>query len=214
MHIYAFGSICRGDIDPRSDIDLLALVEASDQRFDPLQFSVYTYARIRELWTRGNPFAWHLHKESKLLFTATGNDYLADLGAPSGYQNASRDCYMFMDQFERAALSLQNGSNSPVFELSCVYLAMRNFATCYALGFLRVCEFSRRSPRRLGDKSLVLSDSVYEVLERSRLISTRGKGQVVSCEDVKEVVKEMGRIGGWMQQLMENAEHERVQQPA
>lgn len=35
MHIYAFGSICRGEIDKNSDIDLLAIVDGFDARLWP-----------------------------------------------------------------------------------------------------------------------------------------------------------------------------------
>ena len=67
MHVYAFGSICRGDVSLTSDIDLLAVVDGYDPRFDPNVFSIYSYNRIEELWAEGNPFAWHLAKESKVV---------------------------------------------------------------------------------------------------------------------------------------------------
>ena len=70
MHIYIFGSICRGDLREGSDIDLLALVEGYDSRFDPDTFSVYSYSRIADLWAEGNPFAWHLFLESRLVFAS------------------------------------------------------------------------------------------------------------------------------------------------
>ena len=57
MHIYAFGSVCRGDVLPSSDIDLLAITEGHDSRFDPNNYSIYSYNRIKELWQEGNPFA-------------------------------------------------------------------------------------------------------------------------------------------------------------
>jgi nucleotidyltransferase-like protein/YCII-related domain-containing protein len=81
MHIYAFGSICRGEILLGSDIDLLALVDGYETRLDPDIFSLYSYGRVAELWSEGNPFAWHLFLESKLIFTADGSDFLNSLGA-------------------------------------------------------------------------------------------------------------------------------------
>ena len=60
-HFYAFGSVCRGEIDPASDIDLLACLSTPNPEIDPKKFSIYTYERIRELWHEGNPFAWHLY---------------------------------------------------------------------------------------------------------------------------------------------------------
>lgn len=66
MHIYVFGSTCRGDILPSSDVDLLAIVDGYDSRFDPNIYSIYSYQRIKEIWDEGNPFAWHLSLESRL----------------------------------------------------------------------------------------------------------------------------------------------------
>ena len=60
MYIYAFGSLCRGQVDLESDVDLLAIVDGHDDRFDPSKFSIYSYNRVREIWQEGNPFAWHL----------------------------------------------------------------------------------------------------------------------------------------------------------
>jgi hypothetical protein len=53
MHIYAFGSVCRGDISPGSDVDLLAVVEGHDARFSPDDYSIYSYERVREIWEEG-----------------------------------------------------------------------------------------------------------------------------------------------------------------
>lgn len=43
MHIYAFGSICRGEVDSFSDIDMLAIVSGRDERFNPRDYSIYSY---------------------------------------------------------------------------------------------------------------------------------------------------------------------------
>ncbi|HHE9539890.1 TPA: nucleotidyltransferase domain-containing protein [Haemophilus influenzae] len=60
MHIYVFGSLCRGELDNKSDIDILII---SDEKFgsEYNKYSVYSYEKIRELWLDGNPFAWHLY---------------------------------------------------------------------------------------------------------------------------------------------------------
>lgn len=70
MHIYAFGSISRGDIQADSDVDLLAIVDGFDSRFSSDTYSIYSYSRLRDLWLEGNPFAWHLSLESKLVFSS------------------------------------------------------------------------------------------------------------------------------------------------
>jgi hypothetical protein len=35
MHLDAFGSICGGEVSSDSDVNLLAIVESQDSRFDP-----------------------------------------------------------------------------------------------------------------------------------------------------------------------------------
>lgn len=74
MHIYVFGSLCRGELDNKSDIDILII---SDEKFgsEYNKYSVYSYEKIRELWLDGNPFAWHLYLESKLVFSSEENDF-------------------------------------------------------------------------------------------------------------------------------------------
>lgn len=202
MHVYAFGSICRGEIDYGSDIDLLAIVERFAPELDPSKFSIYSYSRIEQLWDEGNPFAWHLAIEAKLLFSSTGNDVLKALGKPNSYAQAKRDCQKFQQLFCGAQMALQTGTSSPVFELSTIFLAVRNFATCYALGCKSVCEFSRLSPHRLGDKSLLISDDALSILEKSRLLSTRGHGAMVGQEEVASVLQEASAIGKWMDELL------------
>lgn len=202
MHLYAFGSVCRGEIDRGSDIDLLAIIDRDAPELDPSKFAIYSPSRIEELWCEGNPFAWHLATESKLLFSSVGDDLLMDLGNPSSYAQAARDCRRFQRLFFASRMALLEGTSSPVFELSTAFLAIRNFATCYALGCKSVCEFSRFSPRRLGDKSLAISDDAFAVLEKSRLLSTRAYGEIVVKEDVALVLHETEAISNWMDELL------------
>ena len=130
MHIYAFGSICRGDVTIDSDIDLLAIVVGLDERFDPSKFSIYSYNRITKLWNIGNAFAWHLHYESRLIFAENGLDDLAERGPPGPYCRGALDCDRFKNIFENAYESLRTGNVSTVFELSTIFFSIRNLATC------------------------------------------------------------------------------------
>src|SRR3982751_3236513 len=103
MHIYGFGSVCRGDVSSGSDIDLLALVEGHDSRFDPNLYSIYSYKRIGEIWREGNPFAWHLWLESRMLYSSNGVDHLKSLLEPAPYLHCVRDCQKFYTLFREAA---------------------------------------------------------------------------------------------------------------
>lgn len=114
MHIYAFGSLCRGEIDHQSDIDLLALVDGTDKRFDPSAFSIYTYKRIKMLWEDGNPFAWHLAVESRMLYSSNGADFIKSLGEPSKYRNCKSDCLKFYHLYCKAIASIHSGGFSQI----------------------------------------------------------------------------------------------------
>jgi hypothetical protein len=200
-HIYAFGSVCRGDVTPESDVDLLAITQGPDQRFSSDLYSVYSYARLAEIWSEGSPFAWHLSLEARLLYSPDDSNYLRELGAPSTYQSAARDCQKFFELFEGSANALRAGTNSPVFELSTVFLAVRNFATCYSLG-AGSPDFSRHSALRLGTNSLVVSSEGFGTLERARLLCTRGFGKMISQDEATSVTLTLGKIEEWMRTLL------------
>lgn len=201
MHIYAFGSICRGDISVDSDVDLLALVKRRDSRLDPEKFSIYSYTRIRELWEAGNAFAWHLSLESRLIYAADGSDLIKSLGAPSKYSGAIADCLKFRDIFESSFQSIQKGTPSLVFELSTIFLALRNIATSYSLARMDSPTFGRDSARRLGPRSLDIDDNVYSLLMQSRLLSTRGMGKNIGDIDLTILIQELKRCRSWIDEI-------------
>lgn len=202
MHIYAFGSIVRGEISFGSDVDLLAIVEGHDVRFDPGMFSIYSYRRTSELWREGNPFAWHLALESQLLYSSTLDDFLKQLGKPAPYKKCLSDCEKFFALFREAWESLISGSNSVVFNLSTVFLSIRNFATCFSLGISDSPNFSRSSALSLGVDKIGLSDPTYRTLERSRILCTRGMGPNLTTGEVNSAIAELDRIGEWMNNLL------------
>lgn len=202
MHIYAFGSICRGDIDFHSDIDLLSITEGYDSRFDPNMFSIYSYSRIDKIWKEGNPFAWHLATEAKLIYSYNGSDFIQELGSPSEYKNCKNDCNKFYYLFLNAFASINSGSNSKIFELSTIFLSIRNFATCYLLGQSNIKDFSRHSAIHLDTRSLKISSAAYEILETSRIISTRGVGKVISQRESLIAIEELNNIKNWMEDLL------------
>jgi len=199
MHYYAFGSICRGEVDPGSDIDLLVCSSATKPEFDPRKFSIYTYERLRQLWVEGNPFAWHLHLESRLLFSSDGSDFLESLGKPAEYNRSASDLLKFHKLFEESHQSLVKSTNSAVFNMSCMFLATRNFATCYSFSTGRPI-FSRKSPL-LVDPKLPIGDDAFDILARARILSTRGYGPPLSNLDVLTAKANSQGILDWMQNL-------------
>jgi len=206
MHIYAFGSICRGELTPGSDIDLLAIVDAPDRRFDPATYSIYSSFRLRQLWGQGNPFAWHLFRESRLIFSDDGRDFLRDLKEPQPYRTRASDCQEFRRIFVEAAARLRNGTKAEVFELAVMFLAVRNIATCFSLNAGGEGTFSRDAARQLGDRSLTIDAAAYYTLETARTLSTRGYGGRPTAGDVARVKESLGEIEAWMDKLVAEAE--------
>lgn len=205
MHIYAFGSICRGDISLGSDVDLLAIVEGYDSRVDPDTFSIYSYKRIQQLWQEGNPFAWHLFLEAQLIFSPDQIDYLQSLSSPNPYQNCVRDCEKFFSLFREAHASIIVGSNCKVFDLSTLFLSIRNIATCFSLGVKKQPNFSRNSALNLGVKSIPIPLNSYSVLERARILCTRGYGKNITDYEIGIALEKINLIHEWMHNLVEEA---------
>ncbi len=203
MYIYAFGSVCRGEVDIGSDIDLLAVVEGFDKRFDPDMYSIYTISRLKEIWEQGNPFAWHLALESKLLFSCDNTDVLKKLGKPKLYSNGIEDCNKFYSIFNRSVASIKFSHSSLFFDLSTVFLAIRNFATCFSLTMSKQPDFSRNSAKRLAKYSIPISDASYNTYEKSRILCTRGFGENIAQEQINSALKEIDTIDKWMSDLIE-----------
>lgn len=214
MHIYAFGSICRGDISLDSDVDLLALVKGHDPRLDPSKYSIYSYEKIKLLWVKGSPFAWHLFFESRLLFAHDQKDYLRMLGTPGRYDGYVADCEKFFDAFADAYLSLSGLAPTSVFDLSAAFLSIRNISTCFALGVLNEPIFTRGSALRLPQEYVLpISERCYRILERSRILCTRAQGPDISGQELALALAEFEMIRTWMMKLVAKArEHERIQQ--
>ena len=206
MHIYAFGSVCRGEIDSRSDIDLLAVVEGYDDRFDSSIYSIYSYKRLAELWKEGNPFAWHLASEARIIFSSNGEDFLSQLGLPAPYKKCKEDCRKFYNLYCKAIESISNGSSSLVFELSSIFLAIRNFATCFLLGKRQIRNFSRQSALQMDEQSIKIHPDTFKLLERARILSIRGTGAIINRNEIKSSLKDIYSIKTWMTDLLVEVE--------
>ena len=206
MHVYIFGSLCRGDITVGSDVDMLALVEGRDDRFDPDVFSIYSYKRLGELWIQGNPFAWHLALESKLIFASDAVNYIETLGMPSPYRECVSDCEKFYSLFLEASESILHDRCAEIFDLSTIFLSIRNIATCYSLGVYEHPDFSRHSALRLLKEDRVpLSVEAYATLEQARILTTRGCGDYIEESETKRVIAELDIVKSWMQNLHRRA---------
>jgi hypothetical protein len=204
MYLYIFGSYCRGEIDQYSDIDLLVIKDKDEilPQFDLDKYSIYNLDRIQNLWDEGNPFAWHLFLESKLIFSNDNKDVVRSLGKPNIYSNHTNDMNKFLKLYLESKNSLIRTNDSRDFDLSMIFLALRNFASCYSLGYLKNPNFSRNSSIEIGIDSIKISDECYSILKNSRILSTRGIGKNVSDEEVAIVINELEVISEWFKKLI------------
>lgn len=205
MYIYAFGSICRGEIDLFSDIDMLAIMKETDNSttLDPNKFSIYTEEKIKDYWISGNPFSWHLFFESSLVYSDNKKDFLKSLGKPKAYTDGIKDMLKFQSIFFDSLNGLESNEFTYIFELSTIFLCIRNFATCYSL-HKNQPNFSRNSALSLGCKSLKINPDVYNILEESRLLATRGYGKIYPKSDINKIVLELDKANLWMNDLLRN----------
>jgi hypothetical protein len=175
-------------------------------------YSIYSYKRIQELWGEGNPFAWHLSLESRLLFSSDENDYLKALGSPKPYKQCVRDCEKFLALFREGYGSVAAGKPSTVFDFSTIFLSIRNLASCFSLGVMNRPDFSRNSAHCLGTRSIPLSQDSYRVLERARILCTSGQGTNITAEEINTTVRRLNEVSQWMNNLIDEAEqYERIQ---
>ncbi|EPG2115667.1 hypothetical protein JKW31_001309, partial [Acinetobacter baumannii] len=56
----------------------------------------------------------------------------------------------------------------------------------------------------LGGKSLNINPNVYNILEESRLLATRGYGKIYPKSDINKIVLELDKANLWMNDLLRN----------
>ena len=123
------------------------------------------------------------------------------MGSPAKYQEQVNDCIKFLNLFRSAMKSLELNSKSSVFDLSSAFLGLRNFSSCYLLGQGRP-NFSRNVALELMGDSPPISIEDYRILERSRVLCTRGLGQHVTKGEAGKAVSSLKDLEKWMQNLL------------
>lgn len=200
---YVFGSICRGDFDEASDVDIIEISSAirhvERNRHD---VSVYSTERIQALWQVGHQFAWHLYLESKLVFTADGRDVLKELGKPKSYTARRIDIERYFRMFERSANFLLHETVSPVSEWAIIFSAMRNAAISHSVSLHDRPMFHRNAAWDLDTPKLAISRERYSQISACKLLATRGLGKAPSTTVIYEMLETLPAINDWFQKLL------------
>lgn len=186
--VYLFGSAARGDVDARSDLDLLAVVEDGRGKVSVedvlayvprelvgLEASVSWYGRNRlsHMFGNGELFAWHLHQETCPLHEV--EPFLENLGKPAPYRDGAADVASFNTILSGIPNQLLAAPGNAVYELGLIYVCLRNICMAASWTLCPRPDFSRYSPFRLNNFTpapITISD--YELAMTCRMAGQRG----------------------------------------
>jgi predicted nucleotidyltransferase len=140
--VWLFGSAARGDVDARSDVDVLvagpideATLEELAYPADVLSVVQYSWAELEHMAGYGSLFLQHVRAEGRPV-RAEGPSRLSALMTPmSNYTRADSELASFglvLDDVQRSL----SADHSPAFELSVIATALRHACIlgCYAIG--------------------------------------------------------------------------------
>lgn len=211
LGVYVFGSVARGDCDPRSDLDLLAVVADGDGKVPDgavtahvpahlaaLERSISWYGRRRleRMFANGELFAWHLHGEAVPLHEA--ERVIAAFGRPTPYRDAAADVASFEKVLAGIPAQLEASPGNAAYELGLVYVCLRNIAMAASAVLCPRPDFSRYSPFRLSDfPEVPLTRAEYELAMGCRMAGQRGLAPVAAIES-SQVAAIHARIAPWI----------------
>lgn len=171
--IYVFGSTCRGEVTPTSDVDILVIPFAQKRSQYPKDWSVYSPELIDEYFKKGRLFAWHLHLEAKCVYFSGDQPFLTSVGPPAPYSNIAGDIDALEVLLNEALDELGAGTANVVYELGIAHTAIRDIAMCASWAMLERPCFSTEVPYRLPIEC-PLQRITYDQITLARHSSTRG----------------------------------------
>jgi hypothetical protein len=71
---------------------------------------------------------------------------------------------------------------------------------------IAVPDFSRNSALHLEENSIPIPSGIYEILERSRVLCTRGYGAAITDQEVEATLPYFDEIHKWMSHLLQRTE--------
>jgi hypothetical protein len=166
--MWLFGSAARGDIDHRSDVDVLVAGPPSQRLLDALEYppgrlSVvqYSWEELRHMAAYGSLFLHHVRLEGKPLEPSSGPRLSSLLGTLPPYHRAERELASFRVVLEDVGESISHDHSAP-FELAVIATTLRHACIlgCYALGRPT---FGRRTAFEVFLRRAGLGDLLNEV---------------------------------------------------
>ncbi len=202
---YAFGSLCRGEPDAGSDVDILVITDqVNATKGIPNAWSKYSPRRIRELFARGTLFAWHLYLEAVPLWPRNGQGFLQRVGPPNDYKNARREIIDLRRILDDALIELSRGTPSAVYECGLISLACRDIAMAASLTINGGFNFSRYAPLRLNQTPFSLTKAKWDYLLACRRATTRGGSFRRNRRIEHHIVSEADNLLNWSSKILNN----------
>lgn len=210
MHeFHIFGSVCRGEPDVGSDVDVLVVSDDRPARKElPPSWSYYSRRRIRALFARGTLFAWHLYLESVKVWPRRGCGYLQKIGPPKPYTGAVREIGDLQRVLLRAIAELERGTHSSVYEFGLVSLACRDAAMAAFPVIYGRFDFSRHAPLHLAGNRFPLSTAQFDYLLACRRATTRGGGLRRQPRIERQVISNLPRLKAWCKNILVRLKNE------
>lgn len=205
MDIYIYGSICRGEIDSHSDIDILCIVENESNKsvLDlPSYYSIYSKKRILNHFNLGTLFAWHLFNDA-ILVHSKSNGFLSEIGKPNLYNNSKEDFTILESILNTSINNIKKQQINIVYELGLVYVAIRNIATIASWYTPYGLNCSRYVPYKLELVTFPLEKSIYNVFVNCRHATTRGL-EVIFDDNFNNAINSLDSISNWANQIIQN----------
>lgn len=185
--LYIFGSAVRGEVSATSDIDVLVVPFSGAADSYPNSWSVYSAEIIRSYYQAGRLFAWHLHLESKCIFSANEMPFLSSLGSPEKYTSGAQDIEDLRELLLQALNEIGAGSNSLIYELGIAYTAIRDIAMVASWSLMDGPCFSRKAPYLIPVRC-PLPENIYQAAMLARHVSTRGVETDTNFEAASEAL--------------------------
>jgi hypothetical protein len=201
---YAFGSLCRGEPDAGSDLDILVITDQANATKEiPQGWSKYSPMRVRELFARGTLFAWHLYLEAVPLWPRNGQGFVLRVGPPSHYKSARREIRDLRRILIGALAELSRGTPSEVYEFGLVALACRDIAMAASLTINGSFNFSRHAPLRLKQTPFPLTKAKWDYLLACRRATTRGGSFLRNRRTERHIVAEAENLLNWSSKIFD-----------
>ncbi len=202
--IYVFGSVCRGEPDPGSDLDVLVIAGKLKKAAYPSSWSVYSPSRLRTLFERGTLFAWHLHEEVVPVWPRTGRHFLAKIGPPAPYVGAPAEVAQLREILLSSVDELIRGTTSTVYELGLISLACRDIAMAAAPILTGSFDFSRHAPFHLPGFQFPLGRKEYDYTLNCRRATTRGRRFAGDRRIERRIQLKLDRLATWSADVLKN----------